>query len=79
MALKPSHRCNFQREEKDFTLNSLPLLMGVEDGINVADMYLLGWGVNREAWKWRMRLFAWEEELVREYVDPLTNVVLQVD
>jgi len=53
--------------------------MGVEDGINVADMYLLGWGVNREAWKWRMRLFAWEEELVREYVDPLTNVVLQVD
>lgn len=50
--------------------------MGVEDGINVANMYLLGWGVDGEAWKWCRRLFAWEEELVRECVDRLNNVVL---
>ena len=26
--------------------------------IIVVDMYLLRWGVNGEAWKWRRRLFA---------------------
>jgi len=30
-----------------------------------------------EAWKWRRRLFAWEEEKVRECCDILTNIVLQ--
>jgi len=32
----------------------------------VADMFLLGWGEGGEAWKWRRRLLAWEEELVIE-------------
>jgi len=34
--------------------------------------------VNGEAWKWPMRLFAWEDELVRECIGRLTSVVLQV-
>jgi len=37
----------------------------------VAEMYCLGW-------EWRRRLFAWEEELMWEFVDFLSNVVLQV-
>lgn len=36
-------------------------------------------GVNEETWKWRRRLFAWEEKLARECVDLLYVVVLQVD
>lgn len=44
--------------------------------ITVADMYVLGCDVNGEAWKWRRRLFAREEELVRECVD---LIVLQVE
>ena len=31
----------------------------------VAGMFARRWGVNGEAWKWRRRLFAWEEELLR--------------
>jgi len=40
-------------------------------------MYSLEWGEEGEAWKWRRRLFAWEEEKVRECCDILTNIVLQ--
>jgi hypothetical protein len=47
--------------------------------ITVADMKLLGWGVNGEAWKWRRRLFAWKENLVRKCVDRLSNVILHVE
>ncbi|GAU40836.1 hypothetical protein TSUD_287740 [Trifolium subterraneum] len=47
--------------------------------ITVADMHGLGWGVGGEAWKWRRRLHAWEEELVLECVERLSNVVLQVN
>jgi len=43
----------------------------------VAEMYSLGWGEEGEAWKWRRRLFAWEEEKVQECCDILTNIVLQ--
>ncbi|GAU23836.1 hypothetical protein TSUD_379980 [Trifolium subterraneum] len=38
------------------------------------DPWLSDWG---EAWKWRRRLYAWEEELVVECVARLANVVLQ--
>jgi hypothetical protein len=41
-------------------------------------MHFMGWEVNGNAWKWRRRLFEREEELVRECVDRLTHVVLQV-
>jgi len=44
----------------------------------VTKMYSLGWGEEGEAWKWRRRLFAWEEEKVRECCDILTNIVLQL-
>ncbi|GAU17363.1 hypothetical protein TSUD_232390 [Trifolium subterraneum] len=47
--------------------------------ITVADMHGLGWGVDGEAWKWRRRLRAWEEELVLDCVERLSNVVLQVN
>ena len=40
-------------------------------------MYALGCVEEGEAWKWRRRLFAWEEEKVRECCDILTNIVLQ--
>ncbi|RHN79618.1 putative reverse transcriptase zinc-binding domain-containing protein [Medicago truncatula] len=43
----------------------------------VAEMYSLGWGEEGEVWKWRRRLFAWEEEKVLECCDILTNIVLQ--
>jgi hypothetical protein len=39
----------------------------------------LGWGENGGAWSWRRRLFAWEEELVRELILLLGNVTLQVN
>jgi len=39
----------------------------------------LGWGVGGEAWRWRRRLFAWEEELVEGLMLLLQNVSLQVD
>jgi len=43
----------------------------------VAEMYSFGWGVEGDAWQWRRRLLAWEEERVRECCDILSNIVLQ--
>ena len=42
-------------------------------------MFSLGWGIEHDAWRWRRRLFAWEEELVGELRLLLHNVSLQVD
>ena len=43
----------------------------------VMEMFELGWGVDGDAWKWKRRLFAWEEGLVGECVERLSNFVLQ--
>jgi len=45
----------------------------------VAELFARGWGVNGEAWKWRRRLFEWEDELVGECIVRLTNFSFQVD
>jgi len=42
-------------------------------------MSQLGWGEGGEAWRWRRRLFAWEEELVGEFILLLADVTLQVN
>ncbi|GAU35782.1 hypothetical protein TSUD_56590 [Trifolium subterraneum] len=47
--------------------------------ISVADMCANGWALNGNGWKWRRRLFAWEEELVAQCVGVLANFVLQSD
>jgi len=40
-------------------------------------MWRLGWGDDGRAWVWRRRLFAWEEDSVRECDVLLNNIVLQ--
>ncbi|XP_024634416.1 uncharacterized protein [Medicago truncatula] len=45
---------------------------------SVAVMKELGWGVDGGAWRWRRRLFVWEEESVEELIILLQNVTLQV-
>lgn len=45
----------------------------------VGEMFLLGWGADGGAWRWKRILFVWEEELVGECVERLANFVLQVD
>jgi len=44
----------------------------------VSEMFALDWGVGGEAWKWRRRLFVWEEVLVGECVERLSVLVSQV-
>jgi len=46
-------------------------------GTLVSDMCHLGWGVDGEAWRWR--LFVWEEGLLGDLILLLHNVNLQVD
>ena len=48
-------------------------------GALVSDMCHLGWGMDGEAWRWRRRLFAWEEGLLGDLILLLQNVNLQVD
>ena len=45
----------------------------------VANMFAKGWGANGEAWRWRRRLFAWEEDRLAECVARLTSITLQVE
>jgi len=40
-------------------------------------MHALGWGIDGEAWRWRRRLLAWEEDLMVEIRNLLSNVILQ--
>ena len=48
-------------------------------GESISGMHALGWGIEREAWRRRRRLLAWEEEFVGELRLLLQNVSLQVD
>ncbi|GAU30291.1 hypothetical protein TSUD_385120 [Trifolium subterraneum] len=54
-------------------------VLAVDKNILVADMFAAGWGIGGEAWKWRRRLFAWEEELVAGCIARLSNVSLQAE
>jgi len=45
--------------------------------MTVGEMHALGWGEEGEAWGWRCRLLAWEEELVEEVKLLLSNISLQ--
>ena len=47
--------------------------------LSVFDMCQLGWGEAGQAWSWRRRLFAWEEEVVGELILLLQSVSLRVD
>jgi hypothetical protein len=53
--------------------------LSLSKGESVFSMHLLGWGVDGSAWRWRRRLFAWEEELVGELGILLSTVILQED
>ena len=72
---------------EDLWLLDVPLvvsfsrLFGLSEnkGATVKEMFLLGWGTDGGALRWRRRLFAWEEGLVGECVERLANFVLQVD
>ena len=44
--------------------------------VSVAAMFYQGRREFGEAWKWRRKLLAWEEELLRECVDLLSLVAL---
>ncbi|CAI8603786.1 unnamed protein product [Vicia faba] len=46
-------------------------------GASVAEIFSLGWGPDEEAWRWRRRLCAWEEELVGECIRLMDSFVLQ--
>jgi len=52
--------------------------LSVFKGESVLEMSQLGWGVGGEAWRWRRRLFVWEEEMVGELILLLAHVTLQV-
>jgi len=45
----------------------------------VAQMFEWGWDDGGEAWKWRQRLWVWEEEMVEECRNLLLTVMLQAD
>jgi len=45
-------------------------------GISEVDMRELGWGDEGEGWRWRRRLWVWEEGMVRECTLLLSNLHL---
>ena len=45
----------------------------------VADMCALGWEVGGEAWRWRRRLWMWEEEMLEECRQLLDDVIVQAN
>ncbi|RHN70051.1 putative reverse transcriptase zinc-binding domain-containing protein [Medicago truncatula] len=53
--------------------------LAVNKSISVADMFELGWDEGGEAWQWRRRLWAWEEELLGECRILLSDVSLQLN
>jgi len=53
--------------------------LGENKSIMVASMFYLGWGEGGEAWQWRRRQWAWEEELLAECRLLLANVTLHIN
>jgi len=53
--------------------------LAVNKECRVEEMWSMGWGDGGEAWVWRRRLLAWEEESLRECTILLSNIVLQDD
>jgi len=51
--------------------------LALNKSITVKEMFVLGWGARGEAWRWRRRLWVWEEELLEECMLLLANVSLQ--
>jgi len=51
--------------------------LAMDKECKVADMWRRGWAVDGRAWEWRRRLFAWEEECLRECSVLLHNFVLK--
>ncbi|MCI15266.1 YIPF1-like protein, partial [Trifolium medium] len=47
--------------------------------VTMADMNKLMWELGGNEWRWRRRLFAWEEQLWGDCCTIVANVVLQVD
>lgn len=47
--------------------------------LTVSQMFDLGWDERGEAWKWRRRLWAWEEKMLEECITLLLTIMLQVD
>jgi len=50
--------------------------LAADKGVTVAEMSRRGWEEG-EAWLWRRRLFAWEEESAKECSSLLHNIVMQ--
>jgi len=50
--------------------------LSVFKGESVLEMSQLGWGEGGEAWRWRRKLFVWEEEMVGELILLLANVTM---
>lgn len=46
--------------------------------VTVSEMFHLGRDVNGEAWKWRRRLFVWEEDQVRECKALVFSTILRM-
>lgn len=51
--------------------------LSIHQNLTVDAMHALGWGEDGEAWRWRRRLLAWDEDLVVEIRYLLSNVTLQ--
>ena len=49
----------------------------VEKSITVASMFAHGWEEGGEAWRWRRRLWVWEEDMLEECRCLLNNIFLQ--
>ena len=47
--------------------------------ISVADMFELGWEEGGEAWRWRRRLWTWEEEMLEVCRQLLDGVTVQAN
>jgi len=51
--------------------------LSIHKDLKVGAMHALGWGEDGESWRWRRRLLAWEEELVVEIRNLLSNIIMQ--
>ena len=49
--------------------------LSIHQNLMVVEMHALGWGEDGEAWRWRRRLLAWEEELVVEIRNLISNTL----
>jgi hypothetical protein len=62
------HLCSKKASTETHVKFSFLFGLSIDNSITVVEMKRQGWGADGQQWRWRRRLFSWEEKQLADYV-----------